>query len=189
MLPISYLGLAMGAAYAWSFDANRTLNVPRAVSWHAFRDPTGAMGHAAYDLGNVYKAVGVEPHNSSLLFKVLQWSLNEIRDYAGVSPDAFHRALEAIDTAMQPLPSARMARADAGLIAQEFALTARLLRHTCRRALFAFNPDATTHRELDCDMQEFIADYKQVWLARNRPGGLSDSVARLGRVREDYRET
>jgi hypothetical protein len=188
MLPISYLGLAMGAAYAWSFDANRALDVPRAVSWHAFRDPTGAMGRVAYDLGNVYKAVGVEPHNSSLLFKIMQWSLNEIRDYAGVSPDAFHHALEAIDTAMQPLANARMACADAGLIAQEFALTARLLRHACRRALFAFNSNGAMRRELDNDMQQFIADYGQVWRARNRPGGLSDSVARLEKVREAYRE-
>jgi hypothetical protein len=81
-----------------------------------------------------------------------------------------------------------MACADAGLIAQEFALTARLLRHACRRALFAFNSNGAMRRELDNDMQQFIADYGQVWRARNRPGGLSDSVARLEKVREAYRE-
>jgi hypothetical protein len=89
---------------------------------------------------------------------------------------------------MQPLANARMACADAGLIAQEFALTARLLRHACRRALFAFNSNGAMRRELDNDMQQFIADYGQVWRARNRPGGLSDSVARLEKVREAYRE-
>ena len=41
-------------------------------------------------------------------------------------------------------------------------------------------------RELDEDMQAIIAEYRQLWLARNRPGGLEDSVGRLERARADY---
>jgi len=33
---------------------------------------------------------------------------------------------------------------------------------------------------------EIIDEYQAVWLLRNRPGGLSDSVARLERSRRDY---
>jgi hypothetical protein len=45
---------------------------------------------------------------------------------------------------------------------------------------------AALRRELDRDMGEFITEYQQAWLARNRPGGLVDSVARLEKLREDY---
>jgi hypothetical protein len=31
-----------------------------------------------------------------------------------------------------------------------------------------------------------VPEYKRIWLARNRPGGLVDSVARLEAMAEDY---
>jgi len=190
-LPISYLGLGVGAAYSWALDANRDLDVVNAIGWHAFRDSSGAMGRVAYDLGNVYRALGIEPHNSSVLFRILQQPIDWVRAYyADVSPATFHTTLQAIDQAMRPLASAHVARSDAELITQEFTLAARLMRHACRRGLLAHETDpaiaAALRRELDRDMGEFIAEYQQVWLARNRPGGLEDSVARLGQVREDY---
>jgi hypothetical protein len=35
-------------------------------------------------------------------------------------------------------------------------------------------------------MDEIIAEYRAIWLERNRPGGLDDSVARLKKSRKDY---
>lgn len=190
-LPVSYLGLGAGAAFSWALEANRGVDMAAAVSRHAFRDPTGAMGRLAFDLGNVYRAIGIEPHNSSVLFWILRWSLEEIRAYKGGIPAAaLERTLEAIDAAMTPWAEARLTRPDAGLISQEFSLTARLMRHACRRGLVAIETDpaqaAALRRDLDQDMREFIPHYKQVWLARNRPGGLVDSAGRLEKIREDY---
>jgi len=190
-LPISYLGFAVGAAYSWALDANRDLDVPRAVSLHAFRDPTGAMGRVAYDFGNVYKAVGIEPHNSSTLFWILQWPLEQVRANLSITPAAFKRTLRAIDRAMRGLEKSKMNRPDAELIVQEYENTARLMRHACRRALLVLESNPTKaarlRRELDQDMQQIIRDYKRLWLARNRPGGLADSIARFERARKDYR--
>jgi len=191
VLPVSYIGLAMGAAYSWALDANRSIDVPRAVSLHAFRDLTGAMGRVAYDLGNAYKVVGIEPPNASALFVMLQWPLEQVRLFQeNVPPPALHRTLTAIDEAMHPLAEARIARPDAELIRQEYVLTARLMRHACRRGLLAFETDPAQvialRRALDRDMQEFIHQYRQVWLSRNRPGGLTDSVARLKKAQQDY---
>jgi hypothetical protein len=54
-----------------------------------------------------------------------------------------------------------------------------MLRHGARRGLFelgATEPDAGRLRaELDAITTEFVA----LWTIRNRPGGLSDSLARL----------
>jgi hypothetical protein len=191
VLPVSFLGLAMGAAYSWALDANRDMDVPRAVSLHAFRDPTGVMGRVAYDLGNVYRAVGLELPNASALFWILQQPLPQVRAALGVPPAALRRTLKVIDRAMRGLEKARMDRPDAALIVQEHELTARLLRHACRRGLLALehNPAKVTVlcRALDRDMRQIIHDYTRVWLKRNRPGGLTDSVARLEKARADYR--
>jgi hypothetical protein len=36
------------------------------------------------------------------------------------------------------------------------------------------------------DLREIIEEHKRLWLARNRPGGLSDSVLRLSDRAADY---
>jgi hypothetical protein len=41
--------------------------------------------------------------------------------------------------------------------------------------------------ELDRELQEIITVHEQLWLARNRPGGLKDSVARFEVARQVYR--
>ncbi|HWQ15119.1 MAG TPA: glycoside hydrolase family 20 zincin-like fold domain-containing protein [Roseiflexaceae bacterium] len=190
-LPVSFLGFAAGAGFAWALEANRGMDVAAVVGRHAFGDPTGAMGRVAYDMGNVYRHVGFEPHNSSALF----WVLQELPGVAGTQwqlpPLTFDAALAAIDAAMQPMARARMRRPDAAQIAQEYELVARLLRHACRRGQFMAEPEGpggqARRRLLDEDMREIIREYERLWLARNRPGGLPDSLARLEAARSLYR--
>lgn len=186
-LPVSYLGFVMGAAYAWAYEANRETDVPRVVSGYAFDDPSGNFGRAAYDLGNVYRLVGVEPPNSSALFWMLQWPLSQVENYRDtVSPETLRETLVAIDRAVSPLNEAHSTRSDAGLLQREFDLAARMLRHACRRGLWALGAPDRSARDLEIDLGDIIAEYESVWLARNRPGGLTDSVARLIAARADY---
>jgi hypothetical protein len=190
---VSYLGFAYGAAVSWACEANRDMDVASAVSLHAFRDPTGIAGRVAYDLGNVYRAVGFEPQNSSVLFWILQSSPEELRAHPlvkDVPPDGLERAMEAIDAAIAPLPGAQMARPDADLLRREMQHAARLLRHACRRGqlIYASAADDTSalRRELDRDAVEIIAEQEALWLARSRPGGLKDSLTRMEQMRRDY---
>ena len=186
VLPVSFLGFAAGAAYSWALDANRNLDVAQVVSRYAFRDPTGAMGRLAYDLGNAYQVVGFVPHNSSALFRALLWPLDQVRATFAELPSAnLDRTLAAIDRAMSGLGQAQMARPDAALIVQEYENTARLMRHACRRIALAQGRPAD-RLELNQDLGAIIEEYRRLWLARNRPGGLADSVARLERARQDY---
>jgi hypothetical protein len=187
-LPISYLGMLAGAAYAWAWEANRGLDIASATSRHAFRDRAGAMGRVAYDLGNVYRALGFVPHNSSALFWIMQSRPNDDREFAQVTPDDLRRVLEALDQAMAQMADARMERPDAALIAQEFAQTAGLLRHACRRGIMwkEADGDPALRHELAADLRALIDEQRRLWLARNRPGGMEDSIARLSAALRDY---
>ncbi|MGQ0601183.1 MAG: beta-N-acetylhexosaminidase [Anaerolineales bacterium] len=188
MNSISDLGLAIGAAYAWNGVAARDLNVARVISIHAFDDPSGALGEAAYRLGNVYRALGLEPHNSSVLFWVMQKSPAEVRAEFGhtFTANSIARALAAIEEAVQPLSAARSTRPDAALIAREFNFTAQLLRHACRRAQWIMGQPSSPTAELKAELQRIIEDYRALWLARNRSGGLKDSVGRFEKALAEY---
>ena len=194
-LPVSYLGFAVAAASAWALDASESLNVAAALSRHVFRDSTGIAGRVAYDLGNVYQYPGYVPPNGSALFWVLQLPAAAIvgnaRSVGDVTPAGLARTLEEVDRAIAPLGESRMDRPDAVLVARELELTAGLLRHACRRGMLLMGQSedpGTARRELAEDLRRLVAEYESVWLARNRPGGLSDSVARFGVPMADYRE-
>jgi len=186
-LSMSELGFAMGAAYSWAWEANRAVDVPRVVSRCVFDDPSGNFGRVAYDLGNVYQALGFVPHNSSVLFWMLQWPLAQLADYReAVSPETLHAVLAAIDRALAPLQETRSTRADVDLLKREFELAGWMLRHAARRGLLAIGAPIVAATDLDRDLNAIEREYEAVWLTRQRPGGLSDSVARLERSRRDY---
>ncbi len=191
VLPVSYLGFVAGAAYSWCLDANREIDVAAALSRFAFQDSSGAMGRAAFDLGNVYQAPGVIIGNSSLLFWLLKWPLDKIAQRSDQKVD-FEATLKAITEAAGALGDEQMQRADADLIRREYANTVRLLWHAARRGQMAFMPKGSEERErlrkeLLADMQKILAEYEKLWLARNRPGGLQDSTAVLRERLEEYR--
>jgi hypothetical protein len=187
-LPINYLGYAMGAAYSWVWEANREADVPRVISQFAFDDPSGNFGHVAYDLGEVYRVPGIEPHNSSALFWMLQWPLKELREgyHDTVPAEKLYETLAAIDQAIVPLRLTQSRRGDAALLQREFELASLMMRHAAQRGLFALGASDRSAAELERDLGEIIDEYTAVWLLRNRSGGLSDSVARLEKSRRDY---
>lgn len=176
-LPVSYLGFAAGAAYSWCLESNRDADWPALLSQYAFEDAGGVMGRIFYDLGNVYQATEIPVGNGTVLFWLLQWPRAEIAAWPGLSAARLRRTLEAVDAAIAPASQERMARADAPLIRREMQLTARLLRYACQRGLWALGeaPDFS----LEDELRSLISEYRALWLARNRPGGLEDSVARF----------
>lgn len=187
VLPVSFLGFAMGGAYSWSVDKSFGIDVKEAISRFAFEDPTGSMGQIVYEMGNVYRLAGFEISNASALFALMQMSLDDIADHPRMDTQALVNCLEKITEIMAYFRDERMARSDASLIREELNLTAHMLRHACMRGLFAAkHPDAPQGSYLLTDIREIIEDYRTIWLKRNRPGGLSDSADRLDKLAKEY---
>lgn len=186
-LPVSFLGFGAAAAYSWACDANQKINLAGAVSRFAFDDPSGAMGRLAFDLGNEAQKTGMKFENSTALFQMLSMSLPEISRHPQLAADPLVATLEAIDAAMSHLRKERMTRPDANLIREEFLLGAQMARHACQRGLLALrDARAPLASDLRQDMQEILTKYRAIWLRRNRPGGLEESVRRLEDLMMEY---
>ncbi len=193
-LPVSFLGFAYGAAVSWAAQANRALDLPRALSLHAFHDDNHIMGKLAYDLGNAYKETGAQSFNSSPLALMLLHPERPLGSIA-VTTEGLKRAQAYIDGVMAPLSKVQMARDDAGLIVDEFRNAAALLNHACKLGIARLatpsgeigSIPAAQRRALAEELETLSADYRARWLARNRPGGLDDSAARLEKLLNLYR--
>lgn len=190
-LPVSYLGYAYGAAVSWAYEANRDLDIAQAISAYAFRDPTGTMGRIAHDLGNAYKETGVTVENGTVLFRILQMAPDQIAEIIGLSEEGLQKTLTYLDTVIARLPEARMQRPDSDLIRREFAWAAEMLRHACRRGLWALDKargaeDTALRRALSKEADHLMAEFREIWDRRNRIGGFNDSLARMEKMGQDY---
>ncbi len=191
-LPVSYLGFLAGAAYSWALQANRALDIPTALSRFAFEDPTQTLGVLACELGDVYRQVGLDTPNNSPLASILHTSLAGLEHYKDkVQAENIRRTLAAVEAASAPLAAnaAEICRAsrrpDAALIVREFNFVAHALRHACQRALFFLDENqagAAAPAALQDDLTLLIQEHQTIWLERNRPGGLVDSVARFAKL-------
>jgi hexosaminidase len=201
MLPISYLGFAWGAALGWSYGQNVDRDLCSALDAFAFQDKAGVMGRLAYDLGNVYQVPGILTHNSSFMFNAYEATLEEMRSGGSGSmskqartiladdaalEEKLQATLDTVDDTMKPLDQARLAVPDADLIRREFVLTAQMLRHGVKRALLQLPGSPLRKSDLAAELDAIETEYRSLWLARNRPGGLEDSVARLDQARRLY---
>jgi hypothetical protein len=199
--PISYLGFAYGAALGWAYKPNADLDLPGVLDTFAFEDRAGVMGKLAYDLGNAYQQPGVIIPNSSLLFWLYRRTIPELRQNTArwlseeskvtLNDDEKLRAnlkttLDYIDAVIAPLDTAQMTRSDAALVKREFAQAARMLKHGANRGLFMLGDSSVTKEALQAELGAIEDEYRKLWLSRNRPGGLSDSAAKLALARNLY---
>jgi len=185
-LPASYAGFAYGAAVSWACDINKDLDLPRALDVHAFADRAGVMGRLACDLGNAYRICGVEPGNSSVFYMLLLHQREEALP-PKLTVEGLSKTLDYIDKVMADLPKADMARDDATWITREFTLSAAFMRFACHVGIARLEagnagtsalPAAKRH-ELAAELEPLLPEFRQVWLLRNRSGGLKDSAGRF----------
>lgn len=183
-LPVSFFGYAAGAALSWCLAANGATDFSVELDTHVFRDRAGIMGRLARDLGNTYLHEGPVKHNGSALFYVLL-DRRDVIDPRELSAGALREARAWVDSSASRLAEARMDRPDAGLIIEEYANTARLLRSACDYAQALLEGRLADSRVMARAHEELrfaIGEYRRLWMRRNRPGGLADSVRRLERL-------
>jgi len=189
-LPVSYLGFAAGAALSWSVKANRAQDWRRTLDVHVFEDKAGVMGGLAYDLGNTYLRTGHQIGNGSILNTLLKtpWSQSLPE---GVTEATLANTKGWVDGVMSRLPQARMTCRDGKLIAREFSNTARMLHHACDRGILmrrggTGNPEFRA--QLASSMRDILESHRSLWLARNRPGGLADSLKAMEQRLAEYED-
>ena len=170
-LPVSFLGVAAGAALSWHEEGHRQTDFAPELDMHVFRDHACVMGGLARDLGNAYLQTRVRIHNESALFQVLRYP-GRTKPPEGLTAEAIEETQRWIESVSSRLGSARMDLPDAALIRDEYSLTVRMLLLACDRA-------SGERQGMNERLAQIIGEYRRLWLARNRVGGLTDSVKRL----------
>jgi hexosaminidase len=192
---VSEPALAYGAAVSWCLDANADLDLAAALSTHVFGDPTGGLADAVLALGDAHRLITPQFPNMSALVTNLYYpqlpvgrSLTE-----GLVPDELDAVEACLDDARSTAKHAGPERSDGALLVDETVFGADLVALLVRDARARFAGDGTigavpadTRSELAAELDGLTERYRAIWLSRNRPGGLDDSLAWLRNLRSAY---
>lgn len=173
----SFAPLTFGAALAWCAESNRDLDVGDALDRFVWNDPAQRLGAAALRAAEVYRLSGAQAFNGSPLFYALVGA--DGSSIAGAAPptDAgIERVFEELAAAEGDIAAAAPACADGELIQRELCQAIALARLGAARLAqrHGLRGDAGVAAVAD-----LLAEQRACWLARSRPGGLSDSLARI----------
>ena len=179
-LPASEPGLAHGAAVSWCLDTNRDVDLA-----------TDEITAALLDLGDLHRVAARQtPNMASFLLPL--WLPHLRRAFA--TDEEFDSIEAGLDAGEAAVDAATPERSDADLAKAEVANSIELARVLVadgrgRNAAGGglADIDLSTRTVLADRLDAVIDAHQELWLARNREGGLSDSVAWLARLRDSYR--
>lgn len=196
--PLAWPGFALGAALAWSLQANENLDLAGALDAHLFEPRDGGIGAALLDLGEACLESGVQTPNATIFAQLLLFPDRPLADerWAGLSAERLLAATAHIQHALAGLPPAALQPPAAALAIRQIQHNAALAFHACRQGLTRLaaggegrvgDIDAARRARLADALEPLVAEHRRLWLADSRPGGLADSAGRLEKLVSRYR--
>lgn len=193
--PVSDPGLAYGAAVSWCADTNTDVDLGAALSAYAYGDPTGGLAAALLRIGDAHRAISPQIPNHSILTMHLYFP--QIRVGRGITTGITYAQLESVAdglaAARADVERARPGCDDGPLLVDEVGWTIDVLDLLTDDARARLAGDSTlasiphaTRADFARRLDALIDRYRELWMARNRPGGLVDSVAWLEHLRTAY---
>jgi len=148
-------------------------------SWIASCSTTaaGRLGGALAALGGLWTETGRVATNASPLAAAL-FPHHPLLVSGEPDHDAVAGVIDRIDDALRAISEADPRCSDAAAVRSELTQAARLARHAAQRMLGGDGSSRALRRE---ELRDRIATQEHTWLARARPGGLSDSLSHLQR--------
>lgn len=169
-MPFSTMALAAGAETAWTGKAPDARTLAKTIP----------DGEVICDLGRVYLDAGFPLHNTSPLFPLIRFS--EPDKITGQwTIERLQQALDHLNECEKRIPD------EAGRWREELRLGARMLRHAAERGLWLKNgrPREAT-KTLAREVGFILDELSRLWLERNRPGGLEESIEPLKMRQSEY---
>lgn len=187
-LSVSLPAITYGACQAWCSANTATSDLAHILSLHLFADASGQLAQGLLELGDVYLTANLPMANQSPLVAPLLFPDRPLAPE--LTPTIWQAAQTALEQALNTLKQHASQHPEAALITQESEWIAQLLAHSCRlgEALTtagcssAADLPSETRQALQTELETLTTAYPALWLARSRPGGLSDSQARLNKI-------
>ncbi|XOV89570.1 MAG: family 20 glycosylhydrolase [Pseudomonadota bacterium] len=177
-LPISYTGFVLGACHAWNHRGSRRLAAADGINRMFFGQAAAGVGDILVDLGRVLELAPSPIRNATIFNRLLFWNMQH---ESAATRDIPAASLEACLGALSDVAGRLPGMADP-LVRSEVQNAIALAQHGIHRLQY-FRGLRSDVQGMRRDLAEAIGQHQDLWLARNRPGGLRESVAHLDRAK------
>lgn len=177
---VSLPAIVYGGAVAWGAARNAELDVAGVLS-ALLDDPTGRLARGLLAAADVYAATGLTPMNGSPLHAHLLGIAPATPPEIGGTPDpaGIRRTLDALGAAADDVAASAPAGAAGALVRREVAQAIRLATLGALAVAAHAGLPVPAPAARRAALADAIEEQRACWLARSRPGGLADSLARL----------
>ncbi|MFA6291666.1 MAG: hypothetical protein WC637_07780, partial [Victivallales bacterium] len=177
-LPISYTGLLAGAAYSWSLKSSIDINISESMSRFIFKDASSVLGKVLFELGKVHEKTGVLPGNSTIFNHLLFWDMADKKVIEKLNVKDLESCLRSFNELREMLSSAHSGISDGQLVKEELLNAMGMAGLGVHKAISGLG-GKVEKTQMRKELLKTISMHEELWLARNRIGGLNESSARL----------
>ncbi|MFT7306871.1 MAG: hexosaminidase [Candidatus Azotimanducaceae bacterium] len=177
-LPMSYPGYAVGACESWRQGSSARIDLPHLINQSFLKESNTNAAKTIVRLGKVLELARSPLRNATIFNRLLFWNMNHepsvtshlSSEELGTCKDEF-RDLLALPPAESPLLTAEIGNA------------INMAMHGLDKLRY-FRGEAVPKQRLRAEMMTIKAEHERLWLARNRPGGLQESLSHLDQAAE-----
>jgi hypothetical protein len=152
------------------------------------------MGQLVMDLGNYYLKEKVYEPNTTAICNIYLFFFGDTDKTDGVAVEDFEEIKSYAAALVDRLGRVQMQCKDAGLIDAEFRNAVRFIKHGCNMGILKLQMKSKADSMVIKPLLEhmineitiMVRQHENLWLARNRHGGLNNSVRKLLKLKEEY---
>lgn len=187
---VSYPTMVLGASYAWNYSENSLENLEFQLNNYVFKDTTGYTAKALLTLGNAYLKAGIPEGNANafhLMIHRYKWTMAGQYQTKQMTEKGLLAAKQEIAKGLEELHKAKPTSDDAEIILKEIELASQLalfgadlgIERLKAKEMKTENIPKQKKLQLSETLDDLIEKHKEIWVIRNREGGLKDSAEKL----------
>ena len=167
-----------GACHAWNHAGTKKIDPVLGINRRFLGDKSGKTGEILWNLGLVMDSAPSKLRNQTIFNRLLFWDMDNeplaVTDIPDTALDLCESAFLDLEAMIQEIAPAR----DKALLQKELKNAIALARHGIHR-LQVYRGARIKPSNLRKNLENAVKTHRSVWLARNHPGGLSESCDHL----------
>lgn len=177
-LPMSYPGYAVGACESWRQGSSTRIDLPNLINQSFLKESNTNAAKTIIRLGKVLELARSPLRNATIFNRLLFWNMNH-------EPSATsHLSSEELGTCKDEFRALLASPpAESSLLTAEIRNAINMAMHGLDKLRY-FRGEAVSKQRLRAEMMAIKSEHERLWLARNRPGGLQESLEHLDQAAE-----
>jgi hypothetical protein len=198
-MSVTYPAMLLGAAYSWNYSEKTFNNLEFTLNHYIYEDKTGNTAKAILKLGYADTKTNIPNGNANAFHLMLyryKWTMDGFYQTKELNVEGLEAAEKEILSALEILKEAKPQSKDSAIIILETEQAAKLALHGIHLGIARlYAKDKATENipkevksELIAELKPLIDKHRELWIIRNRPGGLDDSAGKLEKLLEYYKK-